>query len=281
MALCHDGSCYPCTVKQQVKCRCGSTTISVLCGRWKKNRSPKCKESCKLPSKCHHDPLPHKCHFGDCPSCSQVCDEILACSHRCLSKCHDYSKVITKDKNFVPKLPGECAEEYIEMKKLPHPVCATKIKVCCIGGHEESMQECHDARSLSCGRACNRNLNCGNHFCSLPCHVIADPKSEEQDANCEDCNLPCSRPRPLGCTHQCPRGCHQNSCKRCHVMIKTKCFCGLTDALYRCCDVHKRDLSESEINELKLKYMCCGSRCIRNVSKTLTKVLITFNDYLL
>lgn len=276
-ALCHAGACYPCTVKQKVKCRCGATTISVLCGRGKKGRSPRCKELCKLPSKCHHDPLSHKCHFGDCSNCIQICGDLLPCSHLCQEKCHDYVKVVTRDENFVPKLPGEVAEEKVEMKKLPHPPCAAKIPVLCIGNHESTMMECHEARRLSCGRNCNRKLNCGNHVCKLPCHSVADPQSDQQDVNCDDCDSPCTFVRPKGCSHKCPLPCHPKACKRCTVQIKAKCFCGLTEVYYRCCDVYKRDANEKPAEDLKRKYLTCGSRCIKNVSGDMKLFKRSFN----
>ena len=239
--------------------------MSVLCGRGKKRRSPRCKETCKLPSKCHHDPIPHNCHFGDCANCQITCDELLPCSHLCKEKCHDCIKVVTRDQNFVPKLPGEVAEEKIEFKKLPHPPCKTKIPVVCIGNHETTMMECLDARTLSCGRICNRKLKCGIHVCKLQCHAVVDCQSDEQDENCEDCELLCTFERPKGCTHVCPKQCHSNPCKRCIIQIKSKCFCGLTEVYYRCCDVNKKDINESEREELKKKYLTCGSRCIKNV----------------
>lgn len=165
---CHAGNCYPCMKKNTVKCRCGATSISVNCGR--KDRAPKCKELCKISSKCHHDPLPHKCHLGSCPSCVQKCSNILPCSHLCIAKCHDAQvKVIKKDKNFVPKVPGEYAEEKIEFQQIDCPPCKFLMKVVCQGGHEEIEIECDRmslTTSLSCDRICNRKLKCGNlsHF---------------------------------------------------------------------------------------------------------------------
>lgn len=241
--------------------------MSVICGRNKKNMSPKCKEPCKIPSKCHHEPLAHKCHQGPCSKCSQVCDELLSCSHNCLAKCHDYVKIVTKEKNFVPKLPGESAEEKIEMTKLEHPPCQTKVPVICPGGHEKLMMDCSRAVSLSCGRKCGRILSCGNHKCSLECHSVSNLESTEQDDNCENCDSPCTFKRT--CSHPCPKMCHQNACKRCTVQIKSKCFCGLTEVYYRCCDVLKPGLEEYQSEELKKKYLCCGSRCIKNVSSSL------------
>lgn len=140
-ALCHDGNCYPCVEKQKIKCRCGKTTKTVLCGSAKKSKAPKCKNFCKLPSKCHHEATVHKCHFGDCASCVQPCFEMLKCNHLCSARCHDYVRIVTRDKNFVPKMPGDETVETVEMKKLPHPPCETKIAVVCFGGHEVSNVE--------------------------------------------------------------------------------------------------------------------------------------------
>lgn len=268
LSLCHDGNCYPCTVKQKIRCRCGATTIFVLCGRSKKNKSAKCKEFCKLASKCHHEMLAHKCHYGDCPPCLQTCAENLPCAHKCLAKCHDSVEVVTKDKTFVPKLPGEFAVEKISLEKIDHPPCSTKVAVRCLGGHETTLMECYVARNdISCGRPCNRKLECGNHYCSLQCHTVQDITSNDQDENCENCNAPCTVERPSGCTHGCSKiQCHQNACKRCHVKVKARCFCGLTEVYYRCCDVHKRDLGKDEIQKLRLNYLSCGSRCIKTVS---------------
>jgi NF-X1-type zinc finger protein NFXL1 len=263
-ALCHDGNCYPCMKKNLSKCKCGSTSMTVNCGR-KKNRIPKCKEFCRLGSKCHHEPSPHKCHFGDCSSCVLICSEpLITCSHLCLAKCHDHVKTITKDKSFVPKLPGEYAEVKVEMKKLPHPPCSTIVKINCHGGHEAIEMQCNSAKVISCGRKCDRKLKCGNHRCQLQCHPVENVEDQDQDDNCEPCTLPCKLDRP--CSHPCPKECHSKDCKRCHVLIKTKCFCGLTDVSFRCCDVFKKkSLTEIEIDLLKEKYMCCGSNCIKTV----------------
>jgi hypothetical protein len=50
------------------------------------------------------------------------------------------------------------------------------------------------------------------------------------------------------------------------VQIKTKCFCGLTDVYYRCCDVNKRDIDDATRENLRVKFLCCGARCIKIVS---------------
>lgn len=263
-AFCHSGSCYPCMKKTSSNCRCGLTSITVNCSG-RKNKVPKCKELCKTGTKCHHAPEPHHCHYGECSSCVQICSEELECGHKCLVKCHDYVKVIVKDKKFVARLPGEYAEENIEMKKTPHPPCRTLVKVRCLGGHETIEMECHSAKTMSCGRKCNRKLKCGNHQCNRECHSVKNIYDDKQDEECEECQLPCSFNRL--CSHPCQKNqCHPKECKKCIVSIKSKCFCGLTDVYFRCCDVNKKGLTKDENDELKEKVMSCGSKCIKTVS---------------
>lgn len=201
-ALCHSGSCYPCNEKQRVTCRCGATSIFVRCGKVNRYKNPNCKEMCKVPTKCHHESKPHYCHIGNCPNCKQICDEPLPCEHKCLDICHDYVKVVVKDKNFVPAGPWDVQQEKIEYKKLPHSACKTKVPVNCLGGHETILVNCSEARVSSCGRPCNRKLACGNHLCQKACHAVTDLNSEQQDENCENCELPCTRPRPKGCKYK-------------------------------------------------------------------------------
>jgi len=43
----------------------------------------------RKPPDCHHATrLPHRCHFGYCPPCKQICDKMLSCGHHCPSVCH-------------------------------------------------------------------------------------------------------------------------------------------------------------------------------------------------
>jgi NF-X1-type zinc finger protein NFXL1 len=268
-ALCHDGACYPCPLKVQLKCSCGGTSISVICGREKKTKLPKCRLPCKIPSKCHHT-NPHRCHEGVCSRCVQICNlpnDISRCGHLCQAQCHDYVKVVTKDKNFVPAGPWDVPVEKVEWKRIDHPLCEVPVEVTCIGGHETSPLPCHSAKSLSCGRKCQRKLNCENHVCQLECHSVVDRDSDLQDENCQDCQEVCTAKRPPGCLHLCSKNyCHPAPCKKCIVQLKSKCFCGLTDVYYRCCDLNKNGLGEEEKKKIMEKMFSCGNRCIKNVS---------------
>lgn len=99
------------------------------------------------------------------------------------------------------------------------------------------------------------------------CHSIEHKNNEqdEYDENCEECNLPCTLDR--NCSHPCLKPCHSNEkdCRRCQVLIKLKCFCGLTDVAFRCCDVYKKRLTMEESEKLKEKFMSCGSKCTKTV----------------
>lgn len=253
--------------------------MSIRCGRGgKKGQLPICRELCKLPSKCHHNLLKHYCHVGNCPNCVQICDILIDnCGHRCKAKCHDYVKVISKDLNFKPIFPGEVAEEIIQWNQLDHPPCQTKIEITCIGGHETSLLSCCIARSQSCGRPCGKKLTCGNHNCTKICHIV-NIESEVETNLCEECDKSCTLPRNKGCTHHCSyQVCHRPPCKKCTVQIKSKCFCGLTEVYYRCCDLNKKDLDMEQTKILEVKIKTCGNRCIKNVSFINNTILLSWS----
>lgn len=45
-SICHRGPCYPCNLTEIVACRCGTTKITVPCGRKQKTKPPKCLQLC-------------------------------------------------------------------------------------------------------------------------------------------------------------------------------------------------------------------------------------------
>lgn len=267
ISKCHNGLCYPCKEKQKITCKCGMTEKYVHCGHGK-TRLPKCKHPCKSPPKCHHC-TKHLCHDGDCPNCFQICMlplEKSECGHLCQAKCHDYVKVITKDPNFKAFTPGELPNVIVEWKKLDHPPCEVLVEVPCLGNHEVTSVPCTTAKIQSCGRQCGRKLKCGNHVCKLECHSLANDDIDAPDKNCEICEEPCTFDRPKDCSHSCPKPCHSNPCRKCTIQIKSKCFCGLTDIYYRCCDLNNPKFDDSEKNTVREKIFSCGNRCIKNVS---------------
>ncbi|RZC05035.1 hypothetical protein BDFB_010839, partial [Asbolus verrucosus] len=159
-----------------------------------------------IPPDCHHQKRePHKCHFGDCPPCKQICYKRRPnCTHLCDASCH--SAVVVKIEGQKPSMPWEQTKPQLERKTLPCPNCE----------HETSNWPCHTAKPASCHRPCGRSLNCGNHTCTLPCHAIESaPDATRAGKNCEVCENQCTKERPAGCQHECPKPCHPGLCPPC------------------------------------------------------------------
>lgn len=123
---------------------------------------------------------------------------------------------------------------------------------------------CSDLRPYSCGLACGRALLCGNHTCTVECHVVEDAPDEVQAGrNCSVCDEGCKKQRPAGCAHPCTRPCHPGDCAPCTQYIKMKCHCGLNPVFVSChqwsCE-EQRDMLQSCKNRC-CKQLDCGHRC--------------------
>lgn len=55
---------------------------------------------------------------------------------------------------------------------IPCPPCTHQVSKTCHGGHEVRQFDCSKVASFSCLRLCGRVLKCGNHTCTLKCHVV-------------------------------------------------------------------------------------------------------------
>ncbi|KAJ3662166.1 hypothetical protein Zmor_006522 [Zophobas morio] len=256
-SVCHRGLCYPCNQTETVTCRCGQTKITVPCGRKHKTKPPKCNQLCTVPPDCHHEARErHKCHFGDCPPCRQICSkQRLNCNHLCSFTCH--SAVMVKIEAQKPSMPWEQTEPQIERKSLPCPACEEPVTVTCLGGHETSDWPCHRAVPSSCHRPCGRSLKCENHICTFSCHVVENaPDGIKAGKNCEVCESPCTKERPEGCQHECPKPCHPGPCPPCKQMLRIRCHCGLNQPYVAC--------SEWLVLEKREEIKCCGNQCPKN-----------------
>ncbi|KAG8271628.1 NF-X1-type zinc finger protein nfxl1 [Homalodisca vitripennis] len=259
-SVCHRGPCYPCPLTVQVKCRCGATAITVPCGRNKKTRPPRCFKPCRIPPDCHHTQRdPHRCHFGSCPPCRQICDlPHDNCPHSCPKTCHSAVLVNVLD-NFKPAGPWEKVAPQLELRALPCGDCWDSVSVSCLGAHEVTNVPCYRARPYPCGRPCGRRLPCGNHTCSATCHeVVKAANNEDAGTNCEPCSSKCTFSRPEGCTHPCQEACHPPPCKPCQLMLRFRCHCNLNQLFIRCGEW--TDASEEE----REKMLTCGNQCPKN-----------------
>nr|CAD7597142.1 unnamed protein product [Timema genevievae] len=260
VSVCHRGLCYPCPLNEQVKCRCGNTAITVPCGRKRKTKPPRCNRQCKIEADCHHPKREnHKCHFGDCPPCRQVCGKVRAdCPHPCPALCHS-AVWVRVDGDHKPAGPWEKVTPQLQMVDLPCPNCMVPVPVTCVGGHETCDWPCHRAKPSSCHRPCGRALSCGNHLCSLLCHTVTGAKDNvTSGSECEQCESGCTKPRPKGCSHPCTRPCHPDSCPPCSQMVRLPCHCALNQKYVRCGEWVLADQGQ------RVDMQSCGNQCPRN-----------------
>lgn len=254
---CHRGSCYPCTLTQEVSCFCKASRLLVPCGLEKATKPPKCKQKCRNSSDCHHPKrTSHACHFGACPTCKQICGETMSCGHTCPVPCHDQVLMKVDQNNGKVKAPWENKGPTTEIKNLDCPPCEFPVPVTCLGGHETGDWQCYLAKSSACGRSCGRQLSCGNHTCSRDCHKVKNAPDEIQaGANCRKCESECLKSRPEGCNHACLKPCHPEPCDPCGQMIRIKCNCGITQLYVKC--GQWIDASPEE----KISLACCQDQC--------------------
>lgn len=263
IAKCHQGPCYPCTLSVDIYCFCKSTWITVPCGREKFTRPPRCNQNCRIPSDCHH-PLrkPHRCHFGSCPSCDEVCDKPLtSCGHKCPELCHDVIKV---KKKVNPLLyAGNNNIPQFDIIKKPCPPCIEPMKLECLGKHEINEFTCSQLGPYSCKRPCGKQLACTNHTCTLDCHEVIDaPDEKSAGSNCAKCEYECLRKRPQGCNHICLLPCHPGDCPLCVQMFRIRCHCRSIQKHIECFKWSSTD--QDTRNNLK----SCGQECPKIMSCT-------------
>lgn len=268
---CHQGPCYPCPLTVELKCNCGNTTLRVPCGREKVTKPPKCTELCSLPPDCHHKTrLPHRCHFGRCPPCQQICSKLLRnCDHTCPAKCHTavLVKTVGEKKRQGPWEPAPAPKLEVLDKKCPR--CKVPVPVTCFGLHETSDFACSEARPYSCGKQCGRQLVCGNHSCSLECHIVTGSVNDTAAGDsCEVCEKSCSKVRAPGCTHKCLQSCHPQTCAPCKQMVKLRCHCQLNMLYVECAKWTSSDKQTKtqllSCNNQCPQHLTCGHRCPLN-----------------
>ncbi|XP_033984204.1 LOW QUALITY PROTEIN: NF-X1-type zinc finger protein NFXL1 [Trematomus bernacchii] len=256
---CHPGSCYPCPEQVEVKCSCGSSVLSVPCGRERSTKPPRCKETCRSPPSCHHPSRePHRCHILPCPPCRQPCQRPRPrCTHTCPLPCHD---LVTVKSHVRLAGPWEqpSAPAFVQ-KALPCAPCCSPHPTACFGEHEVSAVPCHRQGRFSCSQPCGRPLTCGNHTCSRECHLVTPGNK------CEECAEPCLLPRPLGCSHRCSLRCHPSLCPPCGFMTKQRCYCRIIVLFIDCTKWTSADaktkMELGSCNNQCPKELACGHRC--------------------
>ncbi|CCW65577.1 unnamed protein product [Phytomonas sp. EM1] len=145
---CHRGACPSCVyfITEPLYCRCGRTMLMPPqpCDA----KPPDCPHLCEVRPACGHPPVPHRCHYGDCPVCTYLVSKKCVGGHMVVENTPCWQPNVT--------CPQKC-------RKL-HPLCRHPCLRPCHGG--PCMDEQHP-----CTHTCiNVHQECG-HACERPCHV--------------------------------------------------------------------------------------------------------------
>lgn len=156
-----------------------------------------------------------KRHFG----CQQTCDKILRCGqHRCSKQCHS----------------GAC-------DSCPRALPLDDVQLCACGKtefHEDELAQPRDScldPLPTCGKVCDRVLNCG--------------------------------------VHRCTQNCHDSPCQPCSQNIQTPCRCGLTQLTVECAEFRSmisdsnRGISSQDLAQ-KYPWLLCKTICNKRMSCT-------------
>ncbi|XP_003737290.1 NF-X1-type zinc finger protein NFXL1 [Galendromus occidentalis] len=268
-SLCHSGPCFPCRDQKEKACPCGKTSLLFPCGTNLQTAKVVCRELCVMPPDCHHETkVQHRCHPGRCPPCALPCARTLSCGHTCTAKCHSavLAKILPKEKPRGPWEPQPQARWELIAK--PCPPCNELVRVDCFGKHGETEWPCHAARISSCGKPCGRILPCGQHGCTLECHVVSDaPNGLVSGSSCEQyCGNGCqSKSRPEECSHPCGRPCHAGDCSPCNQYVQFRCHCENTLTVKSCrewCAMTEEERRSAQRCLQRCgKNLECGHRC--------------------
>ncbi|CAH1395411.1 unnamed protein product [Nezara viridula] len=250
--LCHSGDCPPCPETTSVMCRCGAMAKEVPCaGLDSRPDDARCSKRCTKKRSCGK----HKCNQACCIEidhfCPLPCNKMLSCGrHRCQELCHrgncrpclaasftelscECGKAVLYPPVPCGTRPPECKAPCSRDHPCGHPPthhchslsdcppCSVLTTKYCFGAHElRKTVPCHIGE-FSCGRACNKKLDCG-HCCIKICH--SGPCTPEGTR----CVQPCTVPRPT-CGHECAAPCHPGQpCnpQPCQSKVEVRCECG-------------------------------------------------------
>ncbi|GAB0095565.1 Protein shuttle craft [Sergentomyia squamirostris] len=255
-----------------------------FCGKQKNpqyNRSDvahSCGDVCGRTDTCSH-PCTLLCHPGPCRSCQASVERSCGCGKETRTlQCHQVVKILC----------GANCEKTLkcgvhQCKEICHvaecPECEeTREHKCYCGKKEKTVicsRENNEKTQYECGEICGRDLKCGNHKCSDPCHpgecgecklspaVVkfcpCGKKPMIERKTCTDsiplCGQICGKKLTCGTPgnpHLCSAKCHQGQCAPCPKSTATKCRCGHMEEMVKC---------------RKLKTRADDARCRRRCTK--------------
>ena len=202
-----------CNTKVEVELPCGHRK-QLLCP--KKDRPPKCTESCRRALNCGHD-CPGLCH-EDCAvkKCKSIVFKCLPCGHQQSVPCHlDPKKAFCyapcqRELDCGHRCSSVCGRVCQEVR------CQESCQTKCERGHA-CQRRCHFGSSCNdCTEVVNMTIPSCGHSIEKSCHV--DPSSLR-------CEQPCERVRICGhhCQKVCSKTCEAQACKE---LVTTTLPCG-------------------------------------------------------
>lgn len=228
---CHTGSCPPCFLTVDIKCRCGRSSFRSMCHQGK-IEPPMCFRLCKATLNCGRHACGERCCPGERKSierlatkrklkslmvanqfddddieaehiCTRVCGRTLKCStHQCEELCHKGSCSTCREAIF-EEVSCNCGRSVL----YPPQPCGTKPPVCNFNcerpkrcGHPQTQHNCHpDEESCpKCPFLTEKRCLCWKKVLkNQPCWLV--------DARC---GLICGKELQCG-SHSCKKQCHR------------------------------------------------------------------------
>ncbi|CAG8623780.1 1590_t:CDS:2 [Funneliformis caledonium] len=258
-------------------CPCGSKSIISLLGHERLSCTeeiPLCGNICKKLLSCGHE-CQGTCHHGDCKPCN------IRIRVKCRCGNMEYERICSE-------VIGETGEPPICDKicngdrNCGRHQCVTR---CCPSANKPKRSKRwgdtqDDDENHRCPLICGKKLQCGNHYCQLPCHrEYCLPCLE---ASFEELTCPCGRTKvdpPIQCGYKipsCPYTCIRNRvcghsdiahpchtdeepCPPCPFLVNKKCMCG--KSVVRNVPCHRTNVSCGQVCDLPVS--CGGHRCKR------------------
>eukprot|EP01130_Rhizamoeba_saxonica_P015266 TRINITY_DN6810_c0_g1_i7.p1 TRINITY_DN6810_c0_g1~~TRINITY_DN6810_c0_g1_i7.p1 ORF type:complete len:690 (-),score=77.20 TRINITY_DN6810_c0_g1_i7:32-2101(-) len=222
--LCHPGKCGPCPQMEESYCYCGKVYEMRLCSESEYS----CKNVCKKKLSCGHycDQI---CHDGDCPPCQKT--STFSCMCGKVSEVRSCSDQIFQCENICNR-PHSCGHH--RCTRMCHSGSCDKCPLSgyrsCYCGKEEYNVPCYEDINESCGRTCDKLLDCGIHRCPDKCHkgecssclrLVTKPcrcgRVKKNRTKCSEeviCKIKCRNMRDCG-NHKCSKRCCDGDCQPC------------------------------------------------------------------
>uniref|UniRef100_A0A915PH42 R3H domain-containing protein n=1 Tax=Setaria digitata TaxID=48799 RepID=A0A915PH42_9BILA len=281
--LCHTGPCPLCPSNSSITCRCKTLKKKIPCKEfllYSAENPYLCERRCKKLKTCQN----HRCRAVCCVEeehvCMQICGKKLNCgNHKCDRLCHVGHCPRCLQASFEeqyclcghtvrePPIPcgaplPTCDQPCSRQHPCDHPPmhnchaepecppCTVLTQKPCYGAHEIRTNIPCFLNDVSCGRPCDKQLQCNVHRCKRICHA-------GQCLANNTCQQPCTKRRSgEACDHICGLQCHGDTpCPKsyafmpdkfwtflsnsCSTKVAVSCSCLRKSSEMRCSDVEK------------------------------------------